>query len=44
MGARGAHRVKSYLPLVFQLIALLHISGTVLHTGLLPIKVYLSME
>ena len=38
--AGKAPTVKSYLHLVFQLIALLHISGTVLHTGLLPIKVH----
>jgi len=38
--AGKAHAVKSYLPLVLQLTAHLHISGTVLHTGLLPIKTH----
>lgn len=37
-GKGEAHRVRSYLHLVFQLTAVLHISGTVLHTDLLPIK------
>lgn len=41
---RKAHTVKSYLHLFFQLIPLLHTSGTVLHTGLLPIEVHRAMK